>query len=109
MLEDEDRTSSNAEDIAPLERGRELERGRDLERRSWRVGVVVSEGGRATRLGDDTPGEACRRNRCFICSTASAVGCRDTGLPYLGLPVPVKLDEIGEPWSSSGSGDRSLL
>ena len=103
MLEDEDTASSKTEDIAPLERGR------DLERRSWRVGVVISEGGRATQLGDDTPSETCRRKRCFISSMASAVGCRDTGLEYLGLPLPVNLDEMGKPWSSSRSGDRSLL
>ena len=101
MLEDEDTASSK--DIAPLERGR------DLERRSWRVGVVISEGGRATRLGDDTPGETCRRKRCFISSMALAVGCRDTGLEYLGLVLPLDLDEMGKPWSSSRSGDRSLL
>lgn len=103
MLEDEDTVSSKTEDITLLERGR------DLERPSWRVGVVISEGGRATRLGDDTPGEACLRKRCFISSMALAVGCRDTGLEYLGLALPLDLDEMGKPWSSSRSGDRSLL
>ena len=92
-----------AGDMAPLERGR------DLERRSRCVGVVGWDGILERPGVDGGPGDACFRKRCFISSMASAVGCRDTGLPYRGLPLPVSLDEMGEPSLLSGSGDMSRL